>query len=49
VPAPGQFPAGCRFAGRCPLADERCRTEMPPLRDMGDAHLSACWHAEEVR
>ena len=25
VPLPGEFPAGCRFADRCALADETCR------------------------
>lgn len=25
VPAPGTWPQGCRFAARCPLAEDRCR------------------------
>ena len=29
--APAEFPPGCAFAARCPLADERCRAEDPPL------------------
>ncbi len=49
VPTPSEFPPGCRFHGRCPLADDRCRAVAPPLRDMGGGHLSACWHAEAVR
>ncbi len=48
VPLPAEFPPGCRFADRCPLASARCRAEAPPLRDMGDDHRSACWHAEQV-
>ena len=48
VPSPGRFPPGCRFAGRCPLADDHCRAEVPPLRDMGAGQFSACWHAEQV-
>jgi peptide/nickel transport system ATP-binding protein len=48
VPSPGAFPPGCRFADRCPLADDHCRTEIPPLRDVGDGHLSACWHTGQV-
>jgi peptide/nickel transport system ATP-binding protein len=48
VPLPGRFPPGCRFADRCPLASDRCRAEQPPLRDMGEGQLSACWHAEQV-
>jgi peptide/nickel transport system ATP-binding protein len=40
-------PPGCRFAPRCPRAQERCRTEMPLLRDPRPAptdapHLAAC-------
>ena len=48
VPLPGRFPPGCRFADRCPLVSDRCRAEQPPLRDMGEGQLSACWHAEQV-
>jgi len=38
----GQF-IGCRFASRCPFADARCRTEVPPLATVGAAHQSRCW------
>ncbi|MFC9326360.1 dipeptide ABC transporter ATP-binding protein [Kitasatospora sp. NPDC057015] len=32
VPAPmADLPAGCPFAARCPLAEDRCRTAEPPL------------------
>jgi oligopeptide/dipeptide ABC transporter ATP-binding protein len=48
VPTPAEFGAGCRFADRCPLADAHCVAQQPPLRDMGDGHRSACWHAERV-
>jgi peptide/nickel transport system ATP-binding protein len=48
VPAPWEFPPGCRFANRCPLASARCAAEAPPLRDVGSGHVSACWHAERV-
>jgi oligopeptide/dipeptide ABC transporter ATP-binding protein len=40
-PAPGQWPAGCVFAPRCPLAHERARLERPMLRSR-DAHAAAC-------
>ncbi|KDN16160.1 ABC transporter ATP-binding protein [Amycolatopsis rifamycinica] len=38
-------PAGCRFHPRCPVAMERCTTELPPRFDVGDApgHWAACW------
>ena len=29
VPVPGAWPAGCRFAPRCPWAFDRCRRERP--------------------
>ena len=40
-------PAGCRFAARCPYAQDRCRTEEPPLvaEPGGRAdHLYRCWY-----
>ena len=45
VPSPLRWPVGCRFAERCPFADLQCRSEAPPLRDVGAGHLSACWKA----
>ncbi|WP_327589311.1 dipeptide/oligopeptide/nickel ABC transporter permease/ATP-binding protein [Nonomuraea sp. NBC_00507] len=43
VPSPADFPAGCRFADRCPMATDVCRTETPVLE--GDAtHVVACHH-----
>jgi oligopeptide/dipeptide ABC transporter ATP-binding protein len=35
-------PSGCRFHTRCPLAVERCRVEVPVLRELADAHRAAC-------
>ncbi len=35
VPSPADFPAGCRFADRCPMATAVCRTDTPALD--GDA------------
>jgi len=37
---------GCAFAPRCEFALERCRTESPPLVQVGKNHLSACFLAE---
>lgn len=45
VPSPLDPPAGCGFHPRCPLADERCRSEVPVLRDMGAGRMAACHHA----
>ncbi len=48
VPNPAHFPPGCRFHPRCPIAVERCRTEVPALRDVGGGHLARCFRAVEI-
>ncbi|MGX1670628.1 dipeptide/oligopeptide/nickel ABC transporter permease/ATP-binding protein [Streptomyces sp. NPDC055400] len=47
VPSPADFPAGCRFADRCPMASEVCRTTAPDLLG-GRRHASACHHPAVV-
>jgi oligopeptide/dipeptide ABC transporter ATP-binding protein len=47
-PNPSDPPPGCKFHPRCPLADERCRRERPPLREIVPGRWSACHYAEEV-
>jgi oligopeptide/dipeptide ABC transporter ATP-binding protein len=42
VPSPIHPPAGCPFHPRCPVAEARCRTEAPELREVGANHLAAC-------
>ncbi len=53
VPSPADPPPGCPFHPRCPKArmigggggvPENCRTEMPPLADVGGGHQAACWY-----
>ncbi|UCM89835.1 dipeptide/oligopeptide/nickel ABC transporter permease/ATP-binding protein [Streptomyces marincola] len=44
VPSPADFPPGCRFADRCPLADELCATPVPRVPAPGGEHLVACHH-----
>jgi peptide/nickel transport system ATP-binding protein len=46
VPAPGNMPAGCRFAPRCSLAHERCKDE-PPLFETESGSQVKCWLFEE--
>jgi oligopeptide/dipeptide ABC transporter ATP-binding protein len=41
-PSPISLPPGCRFAARCPFVEDRCRSEVPPLREMDGGHLVAC-------
>jgi dipeptide transport system ATP-binding protein len=51
LPSPLQPPAGCPFHTRCPYAVERCRAEVPLLRDFGpqaQRHTVACHRAEEL-
>lgn len=42
VPTPLRPPAGCRFHTRCPIAEDRCRTEEPLLRPLEDGRMTAC-------
>ncbi|MEO8969467.1 MAG: oligopeptide/dipeptide ABC transporter ATP-binding protein [Solirubrobacteraceae bacterium] len=46
VPDPISPPSGCAFHPRCPLATERCATEIPALRATAAAGMVACHHAE---
>ncbi|MFT7458367.1 MAG: oligopeptide/dipeptide ABC transporter ATP-binding protein [Planctomycetota bacterium] len=42
VPSPINPPSGCHFHTRCPLAEERCRKEIPVLREILPSHWVAC-------
>jgi peptide/nickel transport system ATP-binding protein len=42
LPSAAAPPAGCRFHTRCPLAIDRCRTEVPELRMLAEGHQAAC-------
>jgi len=41
-PALLNLPAGCAFNPRCPYAFDRCRTEVPPVQDVGEGRRAAC-------
>ena len=47
LPSPSNPPPGCPFHTRCfhPARDERCRTEVPILRPVGET-VTACHYAE---
>jgi peptide/nickel transport system ATP-binding protein len=47
VPSLPEPPPRCTFAPRCPRADERSRSEQPPLREVRPDHLVACFHPGE--
>jgi oligopeptide/dipeptide ABC transporter ATP-binding protein len=42
IPNPVNPPPGCRFQTRCPLVEERCRVESPPLEEKAPGHWVAC-------
>ena len=46
-PSPIDLPKGCRFAGRCPFAEARCREEAPAVRTVADGHRAACHLIDE--
>jgi peptide/nickel transport system ATP-binding protein len=57
VPSPVDPPSGCPFHPRCPKArevaasgedvPENCRTELPPLGEVEENHVAACWYPVE--
>lgn len=42
IASPINLTSSCRFAGRCPLVQPRCREERPLLREVAPNHLVAC-------
>ena len=45
IPSPVNPPPGCKFHTRCPVAEARCRTEVPEWRKLSDGHSVACHFA----
>lgn len=48
LPTPDSLPAGCVFADRCALADQRCRNETPALTDLGQGRRARCHYPEKA-
>ena len=48
VPSAYNPPSGCKFDTRCPYATDRCKQEIPVLRQMEKGHQVACHRAEEL-
>ena len=46
VPSPAAPPPGCVFSTRCPLVIDRCRAEVPELREITSEHWAACHLAD---
>ncbi|RYL88126.1 ABC transporter ATP-binding protein [Sporolactobacillus sp. THM19-2] len=49
VPSLHHIPKGCRFAPRCPYADDLCRTKEPDLVSYTENHKVKCWHYEKIK
>ena len=47
VPAIADFPAGCRFAGRCSCARESCISTFPELVRIDEEHFCRCPWSEK--
>jgi oligopeptide transport system ATP-binding protein len=45
VPSPIHPPSGCPFHPRCPIAEARCKTDVPPLKEVLPGHFAACHFA----
>ena len=39
---------GCRFASRCPYAQEKCRQLLPPVEEVLPGHYCACHYVREI-
>jgi hypothetical protein len=42
------MPTGCSFHPRCPYATEICARQAPPLFEISNGHLAACFHRDQV-
>lgn len=42
VPSPANPPAGCRFHPRCPVAQDKCKTDTPQLVEIATGHEVSC-------
>jgi peptide/nickel transport system ATP-binding protein len=49
LPPPGAHLPGCVFADRCPLADDRCRTEPPPPIPLPGGRVTRCFYHEQAQ
>ncbi|NGG13740.1 dipeptide ABC transporter ATP-binding protein, partial [Staphylococcus aureus] len=44
LPSPSNPPQGCPFHTRCPIAKDKCKENIPQLKDIGDEHQVACFY-----
>lgn len=43
IPSPLNLPPGCAFSSRCPDCMERCKKEVPELKEVGEGYKVSCW------
>jgi peptide/nickel transport system ATP-binding protein len=48
APSLAERPHACVFAGRCPVAINKCVIEKPPLETTPDGRLVRCWRWQEI-
>lgn len=48
VPSPLNFPEGCKFNTRCPLAEGKCFRDEPPLEEAAEGHKVRCWRYKDL-
>jgi oligopeptide/dipeptide ABC transporter ATP-binding protein len=49
IPSPVDRPSGCVFRTRCPIARDRCATDVPPLTEIAPRRSAACHFPGELR
>ncbi|WP_022669130.1 ABC transporter ATP-binding protein [Desulfospira joergensenii] len=49
IPSLINRPPGCEFNTRCPMAEDRCRSESPSLRRIGENHYISCFLEEQLK
>lgn len=49
APSAADAPNGCTFYPRCPLGDDHCRDDEPPLMAVDDSRVVRCWHSGKYR
>ena len=47
-PSPIHRPTGCRFHPRCPIVQERCKTDKPPLVEFAPGRKVSCFYAGQM-
>ena len=49
APSPLDVPKGCPFQNRCEHCIDRCKAEMPKLKEIAPGHAVACFYVEEQK